>query len=174
MLEPLNRGWGFKAPLIDSNRWLNQRESFFFFFFFPLTRCPSEQQWRACHGFIKYSLSGTTHQTLSTRTQAIQKKHNKSVRAQISIQNVEQNPRNQSFTSFRCCFNYWTVSQNGFHSSRGLIIRVRIILIIHSQLIGSFFFLPLSLSSPFKMHFSFSFSWCPLCLCHRIFNNNHY
>lgn len=36
---------------------------------FPLTRCPDEQQWKACHGFIKYSLTATTHQTLSAHRQ---------------------------------------------------------------------------------------------------------
>lgn len=66
-------------------------------------------------------------------------------------------------TSSRCGFNYWTVSTNGFRSSRRLIIHVRVLLIIHSQLIASFLILSLSLA--FAIHFSFfSLPRCTLCV----------
>lgn len=55
MLEPWMVAGGFQAPLLIPTDG-RTRESFF-----PLTPCPDEQQWRACHGFIKYSLTATTH-----------------------------------------------------------------------------------------------------------------
>lgn len=56
-------GGGFQAPLLIPTDG-RPREGVF-----PLTPCPDEQQWRAYHGFIKYSLSATAHQTLSTHGQ---------------------------------------------------------------------------------------------------------
>lgn len=81
--EPPNGGWGVSSPLIDSNRWPNQRGRAFL-----LTPCPDEQHWRASNGFIKYSLPTTTRRTLGAHRQ--KKRPNKRCNESATVQTCER------------------------------------------------------------------------------------
>lgn len=76
---------GFQAPLLIPTDG-RTRESFF-----PLTPCPDEQQWRACHGFIKYSLTATTH---------TQRHDTKEAQYNFQCADIELYRKKTTFTSF--------------------------------------------------------------------------
>lgn len=153
MLEPPNRGWGFNPPPLPlPPYWFQQmaepereRESFSLFFFPLLFR------WLHAQANSSGELATASLNIHSRGRHARHRAHAGDRRGTAVKGKKKYRPcahtvqKSSDRTSSQCGLNYWTVSTNGFHSSRRLIIRVRVLLIIHSQLIA-FFFNPLSLS----------------------------
>lgn len=130
MLEPWTVAGGFSSPPYWFQQMAEPEREFFRWL---------DAQMNSSGELATASLnihSQRQHTKRYAHTDKTQKNHNKSTTAQISEHSIKPYPKKKTFTSFPCLLKYWTVSNNAFHSLLRLIIQIRIILIIHSEVIG--------------------------------------